>query len=75
MFGVVCRLVLSSTVQGIWRARNEIKHAGHPRTEEQILKLIIGEVRSRIASKGKFQENEENTSLCHRWNIDVSILF
>jgi len=75
MFGVVCRLVLSSSVYGIWRARNEIKHSGHPCTEEQILKMIIWEVRSRIASMGKFQRNEENISLCFRWNVDVSILF
>ncbi|XP_062145417.1 uncharacterized protein LOC133852669 [Alnus glutinosa] len=43
------RLAISSIVYGIWRARNEIKHAGHPHTEMQILKLIIWEVRTRIA--------------------------
>jgi hypothetical protein len=74
MFGVICRLAISSIVYGIWRARNEIKHAGHPNTEEQILKLTIWEVRTRIAGKGKFQKTKENISLCKSWNIDESFL-
>jgi hypothetical protein len=41
MFGVACRLVLSSTVYGVWRACNEVKHAAHPHTKEQILKYIF----------------------------------
>jgi len=49
-------LILSSTVYGIWRARNEIRHNGHPRTEEQILKAILWEVRSRISWEKVFQE-------------------
>jgi len=49
-------LILSSTVYGIWRARNEIRHNGHPRTEEQILKAILWEVRSRISWERVFQE-------------------
>jgi hypothetical protein len=40
MLGVFCRLILSSIVYGIWRARNEVKYNGQPRTEEQILKTI-----------------------------------
>jgi hypothetical protein len=32
---------LSSTVYHIWRTRNEIKAKGHPKTEEQILRLIF----------------------------------
>lgn len=34
LMGVLCRLILSSTVYGIWRTRNEIKHSGQPKTEE-----------------------------------------
>jgi hypothetical protein len=56
MEGILCRLILSSTVYGIWRARNEIRHNGHPRTEEQILKAILWEVRSRISWERVFQE-------------------
>jgi hypothetical protein len=41
MFGVACRLVLSSTVYGVWRACNEVKHAADPHTKEQILKHIF----------------------------------
>jgi hypothetical protein len=71
--GVLCRLILSSTVYGIWRARNEIRHNGHPRTEEQILKAIFWEVRYRISGKGRFKKNQENVGLCHCWNIDTSL--
>jgi hypothetical protein len=49
-------LILSSTVYGIWRTWNEIRHNGHPRTEEQILKAILWEVRSRISWEKVFQE-------------------
>jgi hypothetical protein len=74
LFGVVCRLVLRSfTVYGLWRARNEVKHGGHPRTDEQILKHIFWEVRSRVAEKRKFK-NKPNISLCHSWNMDTAML-
>ncbi|XP_062143702.1 uncharacterized protein LOC133851346 isoform X1 [Alnus glutinosa] len=68
------KLVLSSTVYGIWRARNETKYHGKPKTEEQILKIIFWEVRSRISGKGKFKKNRENVSICQNWNLDVNIL-
>jgi hypothetical protein len=74
MLGVTCRLVLSATVYGIWRDRNEIRFGGQPRTEEQILKLIFWEVRFRISGKGRFKKNLENVRLCLNWNINVNIL-
>jgi hypothetical protein len=40
LMGVLCRLILSSSVYGIWCARNAIKY-GQPKTEEQILKTIF----------------------------------
>jgi hypothetical protein len=39
--GVLCRLILSATVYGLWRASNEIKFSRQPRIEEQILKQIF----------------------------------
>jgi hypothetical protein len=72
---VLCRLVLSSSVYNVWRARNEIKHNGRPKTEERILGSIFWEVRTRISAKGNFKKNEENVNICQRsWNIDLSIL-
>jgi hypothetical protein len=71
---VLCRLVLSSSVYNIWRARNEIKHNGSPKTEEQIIRSIFWEVRTRISGKGNFKKNEENINICLSWNIDLSIL-
>jgi len=47
--GVLCWLILSSTAYGTWRARNEIRHNRHLRTEEQILKAIFWEVQYRIS--------------------------
>jgi len=74
MAGVLCRLVLSSIVYNIWRAKNAINFQNAPKTEEQILKQIFWEVRSRISGRGKFKKNRENVKLCHLWNVDVSIL-
>jgi len=33
MLGLTCRLVLSAAVYGLWRARNELRFGGHPRTD------------------------------------------
>jgi len=74
LLGVLCRLILSSTMYHIWRARNEIKVLGHPKMEEQILRLIFWEVRKRISGKGKFMKDMENVALCKMWNIEGMIL-
>jgi hypothetical protein len=74
MEGIVYRLILSSPVYGIWRARNEIKHHGQSRTEEQILKSIFWEVRTRISGRGCFKKTKESIRLCHSWNIDTRFL-
>jgi hypothetical protein len=74
MMDVLCRLVLRSTVYGIWRAKNEIKHHGQPKTEESILKLICWEVGSRISGKRSFKKTRENLSLCQNWNLNVNML-
>jgi hypothetical protein len=74
LMGVLCRLILSSTVYGIWHARNAIKHSGQPKTEEQILKSIFWQVRSRISGKEKFKKNAENIRICHCWNLDSNLL-
>lgn len=73
MWGVLCRVVLSSTVYSLWRARNEIKQHGRPKTGEHILRMIFWEVRARISGKGKFTKNRENITICQNWNIDSSV--
>jgi hypothetical protein len=45
LLGTICRQILSSTVYGTWRERNEIKFGGQPKIEEQILKLVFWEIR------------------------------
>jgi hypothetical protein len=32
--GLVYKLVFGSVVYNLWRTRNEVKHSGHPNTEE-----------------------------------------
>jgi hypothetical protein len=71
---LLCRLALGSTVYNIWCTRNEIKHAGHPSTEEQILKKVLWEVRARVAGKGKFPRTRENILLCSLWNLSEILL-
>jgi hypothetical protein len=74
LMGTICRLILSSAVYWIWRARNELKVGGQPLTEEQVLKQIFWAVRCRVSGKGKFPKTMENIILCHKWNIDTCIL-
>jgi hypothetical protein len=71
---IFCRLVLGSTVYNIWCTRNELKHAGHPFTEEQILKKIMWEVRTRIVGKGIFSKTRENLMFCSLWNLPTDLL-
>jgi hypothetical protein len=51
MLGALCRIVFGSAVYSIWQARNAIRFHGHPKSEEQILKMILWEVRTRILGK------------------------
>jgi hypothetical protein len=74
MIVVLSRLVLSSTIYNLWRARNELKHKGQLKTKEHILKVIIWEVRSRISGKGEFKKSRENFNLCQHWNLNVNML-
>jgi hypothetical protein len=39
--GVLCRVVLSSTMYNLWRAINEIKQNGRIKTKGQILQMIF----------------------------------
>jgi hypothetical protein len=72
--GVLCRLALSSVVYHLWKARNEIRHQGRPKTEEQLLRLIYWEIRSRISGKGRFLKTKGNFVLCLNWNIPFAVL-
>jgi hypothetical protein len=74
LWGVLCRLALSSAVYHLWRARNEIRHHGRPKTEEQLLRLIYWEIRSCISGKGKFTKTRENIALCLNFSITFSVL-
>ncbi|XP_059442158.1 uncharacterized protein LOC132174537 [Corylus avellana] len=71
---MLCRLVLGSVVYNIWCTRNEIKHAGHPKTEEQLLKKILWEIRTRVVGKGRFPKNKENLVFCSLWNLSAEVL-
>jgi hypothetical protein len=73
--GILCRLVFSSAVYNIWRARNEIKFHGHPKSEEQILKLIFWEVHIRMSGSSKFKKTRENIRICQIWNLACSVLY
>ena len=84
---ILYRLTLGSVVYNIWCTWNEIKHAGHPRFEEQLLKKILWEIRARVVGKGKFLKNEESCwtlflvesacrySLLKFWLMDVGWFF
>lgn len=69
ILGTSCRLILSSTVYGIWRERNVTKFGGQPKTEKQILKFIFWEIWCRISGRGKFSKTMENIRLCQSWKM------
>jgi hypothetical protein len=43
-------------------------------TDEQILKMILWEVRIRISRKGSFKKTRENVRICQLWNLADSVL-
>jgi hypothetical protein len=71
--GIICRLVLGSIVYHIWCTRNEIQHPGHPLTEEQQVKGILWEVRTRIVGRN-FPKTRENMLLADLWNLPIDLL-
>lgn len=71
---LIWRLVLGFTVYNLWLTRNELVHADHPCSEEQILKKIVWEVKTRIAGKWKFPSTRENILLYSLWNLPAEIL-
>jgi hypothetical protein len=71
--GLLCRLVLGSVIYNIWQTRNEMKHLGHPSSEEQILKKVLWEVRTRIVGEGKFPKTRGNLVLSCKWNLPTEL--
>jgi hypothetical protein len=71
MLGVLCRLIFGYVVYGLWKV---IRFCGVPSTEEQILKRIFWEVRTRISGKGSFKKTRENVLICQIWNLNDSVL-
>ena len=72
--GILCRLVLGAVIYHLWCTRNELKHSAQPSTEEQLLKKILWEVRSRLAGKGKFPKTKENLIFVYLWNLLENLL-
>ena len=71
---ILCRLVFGAVVYNLWHTRNEPRHAGSPRTEEQILKKVMWEVRTRLAGSDNFPKTRENISLSSLWNLPSEML-
>jgi hypothetical protein len=74
LHGLICRLVFGFVVYNIWHIKNEFRHDDVPKTEEQLLKHIFSEIRSRVAGVKVFPKTRENILLCSLWNLPVGIL-
>jgi hypothetical protein len=70
---LLCRLVFGS-IYNLWHTKNEIRHAGSPSTEEQILKKVMWEVRTRLVGRGNFPRTRENIFLSSLWNLPNEML-
>jgi hypothetical protein len=66
--------VLGSIIYNIWHTRNEIKHLDQPSSEEQILKKVFWEARTRIAGKGKFPKTRGNLVLASLLNLPTELI-
>lgn len=60
---VLCKLSWGPTVYHIWKQRNDIKHSNHIRSEEQMIKHLKWEIRTRVPARGRFQSSLENISV------------
>jgi hypothetical protein len=56
-------------VYNILKLLNDLKHGNVPHTEDQILKRIDWEIRTRIKGVGKFKESVSNAFLWCRWGF------
>jgi hypothetical protein len=65
----LCRLCLGASVYHLWKLRNDLCHGNTHRTEEDVVKQIKWEVRSRIMAKGGFTKTGQNAALVHLWNL------
>lgn len=73
--GILCKFSLGAVVYHIWKQRNDIRCGNNLKNEEQILKNIVWEVRSRVmAAGGRLKKSEETRELCCKWRISDGIL-
>ena len=66
--------MFSSIVYNLCHTKNELRHDGVPKTEEQLLKQVFWEIKSRIVGKRGFCRTRENLLLCSLWNLSSTIL-
>jgi hypothetical protein len=67
MKAYLCRLVLCSVMSNIWTNRNAVCYANHPKTEEQLLKQIVWNVRTQLLTHVKFKKTKGNVIICKAW--------
>jgi hypothetical protein len=63
---ILCKLALGAVVYHIWKHRNDVRHGNVLKSEEQILKIIVWEIMTRIMGIGKFKRCEINEKICGR---------
>jgi hypothetical protein len=52
---VLCKLSWGAHLYHIWTQRNDIKHSNHIRSEEQMIKHLKWEIRTRVLARGRFR--------------------
>lgn len=52
----MCKLCWSAAVYHLWGQQNDIRHGKSPRAEEKLLKDVIWDIKHRVRSRGKIQE-------------------
>lgn len=71
---VVCKLALGAACYNIWKHSNYIHHGNKLNSEEQILKRIDWEVRTKNTGSRKFVNTATNMDLYCRWGVSENVL-
>lgn len=67
----LCTLSFGAVVYHIWKQRDDLQQGNVANSEEQILKRIDWEIRTRVMGAGTIKKSIINKSLCCRWGFKI----
>jgi hypothetical protein len=65
----LCGLCFGATVYHLWRHRNDLLHDNSPRSEEDLVKQVKWEVRSRVLARCSAKKIVNSARLDQKWSL------